>query len=164
MVATNVITPRRREDFFDDKGEPTLRFIRWIELVTGQTNQLSREFDSNAVADLYGWPTAKLLEESKSFNYPTIEFESNKIRTVTISGNYTAVPNDFINALNNSEIMFPKYPNVNSFFITRNGDGSTIKLNGNGKKMNGSLTGTITRLETCIEWHYFIDTDEWFAR
>jgi len=38
-MADPIIVPRRREDFFDERGDPTLRFIRWIELVTGQTNQ-----------------------------------------------------------------------------------------------------------------------------
>ena len=30
--------------------------------------------------------------------------------------------------------------------------------------MNGESTGLITRLGTSIEFHYFIDSDEWFAR
>ena len=33
-----VIVPRRREDFFDDRGEPTLRFVRWMEGVTQSAN------------------------------------------------------------------------------------------------------------------------------
>ena len=37
-MAETIIVPRRREDFFKDNGEPTTRFINWIELVTGQTN------------------------------------------------------------------------------------------------------------------------------
>ena len=42
MVA--IVTPRRREDFFDKSGEPTLRFVNWIEAVTKQTN-VSTETD-----------------------------------------------------------------------------------------------------------------------
>ena len=34
----NIITPRRREDFFDSNGDPTLRFLKWMESVTSQTN------------------------------------------------------------------------------------------------------------------------------
>lgn len=45
MAANNIITPRRREDFFDRDGEPTLRFIKWVELVTGQTNASSGEIE-----------------------------------------------------------------------------------------------------------------------
>lgn len=37
-MANNIIVPRRREDFFKSNGDPTARFINWIELVTGQTN------------------------------------------------------------------------------------------------------------------------------
>ena len=40
-MAETIIIPRRREDFFKDDGEPTLRFVRWIEAVTGQTNSTS---------------------------------------------------------------------------------------------------------------------------
>lgn len=38
---TTVIVPRRREDFFDASGDPTHRFVRWMELVTSQTNETS---------------------------------------------------------------------------------------------------------------------------
>lgn len=37
-MANNIIVPRRREDFFKPNGDPTHRFMDWIELVTGQTN------------------------------------------------------------------------------------------------------------------------------
>ena len=45
-MAVNLITPRRREDFFDAQGEPTHRFIRWIESVTNQTNSSSIVIES----------------------------------------------------------------------------------------------------------------------
>ena len=40
-MANTLIPPARRGDFFDKDGNPTLRFIRWIEEVTGQTNVTS---------------------------------------------------------------------------------------------------------------------------
>lgn len=163
-MAVNIITPRRREDFFDKDGEPTLRFIRWVELVTGQTNDSSEVIEGNAVAESYPWPTNQLLEEAASFNYPAIEQTVKQLRTVTTSIDYTAVDGDFINAKAKSQIKFPKYPADNSVIIVRNGDGTRIKLNGNGKNINGSLTGAISRKGTSIEFHYFIDTDEWFAK
>lgn len=42
-----VITPRRREDFFEENGEPTYRFIRWIELVTSTTNTAVVDIDDS---------------------------------------------------------------------------------------------------------------------
>jgi hypothetical protein len=124
----------------------------------------NEEIGNSSVAESYPWPTSQLLEETKGFNYPTLEQPINKIRTVTVTSNYTALPNDFINAKNNAQITFPKYPDENSVIIVRNGDGSRIKLIGNGKKINGSTTGYLTRKETAIEFYYFIDSDEWFAR
>lgn len=117
------------------------------------------------VAEKYPWPTSQLAEESdSSFSYPAIEQTVKQIRTVTTSVDYTAVDGDFINAKSNAQITLTKYPDENSVIIVRNGDGSTIKLNGNGKNMNGESTGQLTRKSTSIEFHYFIDSDEWFAR
>ena len=116
------------------------------------------------VAEKYPWPTNQTLDEVIGFNYPAIEQTVKQIRTVTTSVNYTAVDGDFINAKSKAQITFPKYPDENSVIIIRNGDGTRIKLNGNGKNINGSLAGFISKKETSIEFHYFIDSDEWFAR
>lgn len=117
-----------------------------------------------ALAEKYPWPTNQLLEETIGFSYPAIEQTVKQIRTVTTSNDYTAVDGDFINAKSSAQITFPKYPIDNSVIIIRNGDGTQIKLNGNGKNMNGSAIGTLSRKGTSIEFHYFIDSDEWFAR
>ena len=121
------------------------------------------------IAESYPWPTNQLLEESIDeigVDYPAIDNSSDelKIRAVTVNNNYTALDGDFINAKANAQITFPQYPIENSVIIVRNGDGSTIKLIGNGKNMNGESTGVLTRKGTSIEFYYFIESDEWFAR
>jgi len=35
---TDLITPKRGEELIDKNGQPTLRFITWIESLTGTTN------------------------------------------------------------------------------------------------------------------------------
>jgi len=45
-MANNLIVPRRREDFFKPNGDPTHRFMDWIELVTGQTNTSSTDIEN----------------------------------------------------------------------------------------------------------------------
>jgi len=40
-----IVVPRRREDFFKPNGDPTLRFIRWIESVTSESNTLIVDVD-----------------------------------------------------------------------------------------------------------------------
>lgn len=47
VSSETIIVPRRREDFFDSKGEPTLRFTRWIELVTEVTNVAVVDIDDS---------------------------------------------------------------------------------------------------------------------
>ena len=131
-------------------------------VVTGGTGSSLIE-DAN-IAEKYPWPLTPLAEESKEFNYPDIQIPIQSFRSVTASSSYTAVPFDFINAKGASTITFPKYPDENSVIIIRNGDGTTIPLNGNGKDINGSSTGFLRKKTTAIEFHYFIDSDEWFAR
>jgi len=149
MTANNIITPRRREDFFDQSGEPTLRFIRWIELVTQQTNLTSNDIESNSIADNYTWQVGE---------------EEKKVTAVTKSTDYTARPFDFVNAKSGAAIAFPANPKEDDFIVIRNGDGTKITLSGNGKNMNGSATGELTTEGTAIEFYYFIASDEWFAR
>lgn len=49
MTVSNetVIVPRRREDIFEPNGDPTHRFIRWMELVTGTTNVAVVDIDNS---------------------------------------------------------------------------------------------------------------------
>lgn len=90
--------------------------------------------------------------------------ERQKIFTaVTKRIDYTAQPFDFVNAKSGAVITFPRYPDSDSVIIIRNGDGSNIKLKGNGRNINGSTTGHIRNKTTAIQFYYFIDDDEWVA-
>jgi len=58
-----IIIPRRREDFFRENGEPTHRFIRWIELVTQQTNETSDNVAEIAPATFFSSQLQQLRKE-----------------------------------------------------------------------------------------------------
>jgi len=131
-------------------------------IVTGGTGDSLIE-DQN-VRESFPWPLNQLAEETKEFTYPSIQIPLKSFNNITVRTNYTAVSFDFINAINGGTITFPKYPNENDVIIVRNGNGKIVSLNGNGKNLNGSPTGKLFRKSTSIEFHYFIDTDEWFAR
>ena len=170
-MADTVLIPPKRGEFFTPNGIPTHRFITWIESLTTNSNTNTSNIEINtteitniSVRESYPWPTTQPYDEIKEFEYPTLIPEVKQFNAVTTSINYTSVDHDFINATNGSTVTFPKYPNENSVIIVRNGDGSTIKLNGNGKNLNGSSTGVLRRKSTSIEFYYFIESDEWFAR
>ena len=159
-----IITPRR-DEFFTRDGVPTPRFITWIEALTIQTNTSTTEIINTNVRETYPWPVNQLADEINAFQYSAIQQQEQAVFTAkTITSNYTALPFDFINAVNGSTITFTQYPEENSVIIVRNGDNSTINLNGNGKNINGSSTGVLQRQGTSIEFYYFIATDEWFAK
>ena len=122
------------------------------------------EIEASDVRESYPWPTTQLAEETQSFVYLTPQPILNAFNAVTVTSNYTMVSFDFVNAKSGASITLPKYPNENGVIIIRNGDGTKIKFLGNGKKINGSTTGSINREGTAITMQYFIDSDEWFAR
>lgn len=112
-----------------------------------------------------------LVEEGVSTETETITQTSTAssdsqggFNAITITSNYTANDYDFVNAKQGARITFPQFPQQNSVIIIRNGDGSGIRLDGNGKNINGSSTGSLTQQETSIEFYYFIESDEWFAK
>lgn len=121
--------------------------------------------ESAAIEEKYPWPTAQLASEAKEFQYPLILSNAEQVfNAVTVTGSYTAMPYDFINAKSNAQITFPAYPEENSVIIIRNGDGSKITLSGNGRNINGSAAGVLRRESTSIEFYYFIESNEWFAK
>ena len=159
-----LIAPKRGE-FFTPDGIPTHRFITWIENLTTTSNDNVTEIVNTAIRESFPWPTGQLASEVEQFTYPQPSFvETSVFRAATVTQNYTAQPNDFINAKSGATITFPLYPEENAVFIVRNGDGSSIKLEGNGRSINGSTTGTLNTQGTAIEFYYFIDTNEWFAK
>lgn len=98
--------------------------------------------------------------------YPWPNQEVNNIQVynaVTTTIGYTAEPFDFVNAKQESTVKFPQYPAANDAVIIRNGDGSAIPIDGNGKNINGSPKGVLRTQGTTIFFLYFIDSDEWFA-
>jgi len=55
-----IVVPRRYDDIFDKEGNLTLRFIRWIELVTSASNETSTlVIESEATS----FPNAILLQQ-----------------------------------------------------------------------------------------------------
>ena len=159
----DIIAPRRGE-FFTPDGIPTQRFITWIEGLTLQGNENTTEIVNTNTREAYPWPISLTASEiDAAYNFDLLESQP-QLRAVTIAASYTASDFDFINATQNSTITFPEFPKVNSVLIVRNGDGSKINLSGNGRNINGSLTGTLRRESTAIEFYYFIDTNEWFAK
>lgn len=83
---------------------------------------------------------------------------------VSASDNYTANNYEFVNAKNKATITLPASPSNYSAVIVRNGDGTLIGLNGNGRLINGENAGKIRRKGTALTLQYFIDENEWFAR
>lgn len=104
--------------------------------------------------------------EDKSTQIAQLDQKINSLKLlkpVVITENYTALPFDFIKASNNCMITFPKYPVEGDLFVIKNSDGRLIKLSGNGRKINGFMTGELRRKNTAIKFYYFLNSDSWEA-
>ena len=162
----DLISPRRGE-FFTHDGEPTKRFITWIENLTTTTNTTVTEIVSDKVREVFPWDysdTSAVDQVALQSLYSSMIPEVKQWRAVTATQNYTALDHDFVNATRSITVKFPQYPPEGAAITIRNGDGSSIKLDGNGKKLNSETTGIINRKGTAIDFYYFIDSGEWFAR
>ena len=160
------ITPEFRQWLvFDNRW----KFDMWIRSGGGDdavsAGSDSHGYSENLISLLIG-QVAFLKERVDALEKesPILNFTGDLFNTVTTSNNYIAADYDFINAKANALITLPKYPSENSVIIIRNGDGSTIKLNPNGKTINGESIGYIRRNGTALVIHYFIDSDEWLVR
>lgn len=155
--------PKELQQTFDVRiyFEELERFLHDLWVRTGGGNDA---VESAAIEEKYPWPTAQLASEAKEFSYPTLPAAESSFNAITATRNYTALPFDFINTSGKVTIAFPEYPIENSVIIIRNGDGSKVTLDGNGRNINGSSTGVLQRKGTAITFHYFIETNEWFAR
>lgn len=120
-----------------------------------------------SVREAYPWDYSDTESASSAVIqglYSALMPEVRQFSAVTATSDYTALAYDFVNAKNRIEVKFPQYPGENDVVIIRNGDGTRIKLSGNGKNINGQSSGEINLEGTSLTFQYFIDTDEWFAR
>ena len=91
------------------------------------------------------------------------EHQEAGFNAITKATDYTLISFDYVNFTSNATATFPANPGQNDKVKIRKGGGNRIKLDGNGKDINGSSTGNIYNNGTSITFCYFIDTDEWFA-
>jgi hypothetical protein len=143
-------------------------FVRWAHDIWIRTGGGNDAVADQGLRETYPWMyDNSAYQDGAEINglYSANSIVVPEYRALTVStSTYTAIPYDFINAKSNATIKFPAQPPENCVIIVRNGDGSLITLNGNDKTINGSKNGYLRQKGTAIHFHYFIDSDEWFAR
>jgi len=139
-------------------------FTRWAHDMWVRSGGGNDEIAAEATRELFPWDITEQDLDNVSNLFQWQPSTTGQFRATTESTDYTALPFDFVNATTGATITFPEYPQENDIIMIRNGDGSRIKLNGNGKTINGSSTGELSREGTAIEFYYFIDSDEWVAK
>jgi len=140
-------------------GDDEIASVSIRESFAWDTNTDDTGINGVKVSQLY--PSEQKIE--RQFLYQ-VEKSEKEFRAVAPISDYAALDHDFINATGNITIFFPEYPCVNTTFTVRNGDGSTIKLDGNGRMMNTESSGTMVTKGTSIDFYYFIESNEWFAK
>jgi c-di-AMP phosphodiesterase-like protein len=84
-----IIVPRRREDFFNDRGDPTQRFVTWMELVTESNNDIVTNIINADKVAPFGPQIQQILKElaglpeftmdTTGFTMDTTEFTMDKV-------------------------------------------------------------------------------------
>jgi len=156
--------PLRAEPLIEDNKAATLRFIEYLENVASEVNSISPATGVTASSAWQGQASQQKALASVIAAYVGAVVPARKeFNGITKNSNYTMLSFDFVNAKRGVIIKFPPYPGVNDLVKTRNGDGTMIPLDGNGKKLNGKNKEFLRKEGELIEWQYFIETDEWFA-
>lgn len=82
----DIIVPSRAGEFFDKNGEPTLRFVRWMESVTDTTNSSNDELSSiHSFSDQAQWLQQQInglpefTMDTTGFTMDTTDFTMDKV-------------------------------------------------------------------------------------
>lgn len=152
-MADVIIVPRRREDFFDESGDPTHRFIRWIESVTGQTNTSSENIE--------GAEQALTSTGSRvSRNAARIDgLEFIRFRVVEVTADYTAAPFEIVICNNTVPITITLEPNAvmeDQIHVKRKQSAARVIV-------SGAIDGEIERTINIKNWSdfYVFGKTEW---
>ena len=165
-----VIAPPRRDQFFDKDGQPTLRFIKWIENLTVVTNNTTNEVTE--VIESHGG-AASSAEVHEKFNdnaqiedlIPT-DFNSH-FESLIVRVDKTLVDRDYADIRNGSTVTLDANAQHNAQIITANGDGTKVKIISTIEMRVGDQRGyttTINNEGTALHWHLFENGLEQFWR
>ena len=175
-MADNIFSPRRREDFFDERGDPTLRFIRWVELVTGQTNDSDVSIDSGRLAELYPWivdedtnqsPTALFDNQAQESNDLTALFNTqplaDKFEVIEVTGTtHTTAGNEILICTNTSLLTVTLNATADhkeEVIIVRQSSGG-VNVTA-VKKISGQTIKTILRRYSAPHHIFTTEADSW---
>lgn len=150
-MAKKTIVNRRAERLIKENGEPTHRFIRFLEELNANSNEFIGDLTGfNEFDDLVGIVNA-LLPNKPDIKVTTINY--------TTIGDQTIICTDALTVTLNAE---PKDREIVKVIIS-NGD---VTVSGNGKLINKltSVTITFKNLVTTatLDIVYILKTDEWF--
>ena len=150
-MADPIITPRRREDFFDRNGDPTLRFIRWIELVTGQTNTTTTNVQDTS--DSLVSTSSRVSRDASKIN----ALELKEFEIVNVTGDITTKRNQILICKNLAAINITLDPQAVE------GDELHIKRRGEEITEIGTIDGLTNRTINVLQWsdHLVFDGIDW---
>lgn len=150
-MATKTIVDRRGEPLIKSNGEPTHRFIRFLEELNGNSNEFI-----DTVTGLYEFDDLAGLVNSLLPKKPDIKVTTTDYTTV---GDQTVICTDALTVALNAEPKDREQVKV----IISNGD---VAVSGNGKQINKDTDQTVIfkNLVTTatLDIVYILETDEWF--
>jgi len=152
-MVDSIIVPRRQEDFFDRNGDPTLRFIRWIELVTGQTNQTVVDV-INTGSEITG-SASRISRDAAKLN----ALELKEFEVVSTTTALTTNRNQIIICNNATPIDITLDP------LAVEGDEVHIKRRNAEVTEKGIIDGLTDRTINVLNWsdHLVFDGTDWSA-
>lgn len=170
-MADIILKAPRRDEFFEKNGQPTLRFIKWVENLTTTTNIVTEEV-TEVIESHGGAASSAEVHEIAADNaqiedlIPTFQggksFESDVVTTDRV-----VVDSEFLDIRQGATVTFDPNAQHNAQIITANGDGTTVRivsaieLRYKGKR---DFSMNIRNEGTTLHWYKFVSGTEQFWR
>lgn len=148
-MTTKTIVQRRLEKIIDKNGEPTHRFMRFLEELNGNSNEMINSLTGfNEFDDL-------ITESAK---------DQLLLDVVSTAVNYTTVGDQVIKCTSALTVTLNDEPEdqEKAKILVTNGD---VKIDGNGRNIDGATDVTIVfaniQPPATVDCLYLVETDEW---
>ena len=164
------IATSRKGPLGDAQLVPTEAYLRFFDdLAVSENESLDATQETganeNQIAQLYGMiGFLKSRLDDLEHGEPASVGSAPSLNSITVSSYYTALAYDDITAVSGAEITLPEFPGLGSVIVVRNGDGSNIVINGNGKGIyRRRVTSSIATVNqgTTLEFRFNIDLNGW---
>lgn len=157
-----MLVPPRRNEYFTQNGELTLRAAKYLESLSNEVNNVVNNITTTATDEMTSGALSTNIQESvedEAFSYYRPQISSQIWSGAIKTESYYASPWDYVEA-RTKNIYLPQFPDQNDQVVVASDYGQNVVIFGNGNKIKikSELDSVeISRRGNSFHFIYFID-------